>query len=146
MQLEDTIMRNLIRIGANARRKLHNGQKPEGRPCRGFGHILDLLSQNDGLSLQQIAQTLNIRPQSVSEAVSNMENHGLIRKQTNENDRRSALIFITQEGRERQAEMLSERIENAKRIFASLDENEKMTLLGLLEKVTAALQENKEEL
>lgn len=144
--MEDTIMRNLIRIAANARRKMDNKQPPDGRHCHGFGHILDYLSKNDGQTLQQIAQQLHIRPQSVSEAIANMEGRGLIQKQANESDRRSMLIFITQEGREKQAELLSHRIENAKRIFASLDEKEKTTLLCLLEKVNAALQENKEEL
>ena len=45
----------------------------------------------------------------------------------------------------RQAELLNERQQNAKRIFAPLSEEKKTVLLNLLDKVSAAQQENKEE-
>lgn len=145
MELEHTIMRCIMRIASRSRRK------PQQPPCgehpkhRGFGHILDLLSENDGLSQQQIAGMLDIRPQSASEAISNMEQAGLVHRIVNERDRRSCLIYITPEGKKRQTELHNERIRNAKRVFAPLTEEEKKQLLALLEKVTVAIQENKEE-
>jgi DNA-binding MarR family transcriptional regulator len=54
-------------------------------------------------------------------------------------------IYITEDGLQMRTELHNERVQNAKRIFASISEDEKQTLLELLEKVTAALQENKEE-
>ncbi len=143
MELEYTIMRRVIRVASQTRRKLPQPPRGEHPKCRGFGHVLDLLSANDGLSQQQIAGMLDIRPQSASEAIANMEQAGLIRREINEQDRRSCLIYITPEGKERQTQLQNERIQNAKRVLSPLSEDEKLTLLQLLEKVTAAL--NKEE-
>ena len=143
--MEHTIMRRIMRIASQSRRKPSHPSR-EGMPkCRGFGHILDLLSQNDGLRQQRIAELLDIRPQSASEAIANMEQAGLVRRETDEKDRRSTRIYITSEGQQRQAELLAHRMENARRVLAPLTDEEKKTLLMLLEKITDALQENKEE-
>ena len=145
MELEHRIMKNMMRIAANARRK-HNGVTREHpHSCYGYGHILDLLSEHDGLTQQEISEAIGIRPQSASEAIVNMKKQGLISKQTNEQDRRSSLVFITDKGKARQAELMHERQQNAKRIFAPLSEEEKTVLLNLLDKVSAAQQESKEE-
>ena len=109
--------------------------------------ITDYIHENlsGQLTVQQIAEHLDIRPQSASEAIANMEQAGLVRRETDELDRRSSRIYITPEGQRQQAELLARRIENARRVLAPLTEEEKKTLLTLLEKVTDALQENKEE-
>ena len=145
MELDHTIMRRVMRIASQSRRKPPHTHGADAHKCRGFGHILDLLSQNDGLRQQQIAELLDIRPQSASEAIANMEQAGLIRREPDVQDRRSSRIYITPEGQQRQAELLARRIENARRVMAPLTEEEKETLLALLEKVTEALQ-NKEEI
>jgi len=145
MELEHTIMRRVMRIASQSRRKPPHPSRGKHPPCHGFGHILDLLTKNDGLSQQQIADALDIRPQSASEAVANMEQAGLVCRRINEQDRRSSLVYITPAGQQRQGELLLERIQNAKRVLAPLTEDEKQTLLVLLSKVTEALQENKEE-
>ena len=143
--LEHTIMRNIMRIASKSRRKPPRAFHTAPRKQFGFGYILDLLSEQDGLSQQQIAQRLDIRSQSASEAIAGLEVQGLIRRQVNEQDRRSTLVFITPKGIERQTELLNERIRNAKRIMEPLTEAEKETLLALLVKVTAALHDEKEE-
>lgn len=139
MELEHAIMRRIMRIASLSRRRPPHAHGVDGHRCRGFGHILDLLTQNDGLRQQQIAELLDIRPQSASEAIANMEQAGLVRRETDEQDRRSSRIYITPEGQQRQAELLAHRVENARRVMAPLTEEEKKTLLQLLEKVTEAL-------
>ena len=145
MELEHRIMQNIVRISHNGRRKLH--KQGEGKVCRprGYGYILDLLSENSGLTQQQIAQKLGIRPQSASEAVNSLEEQGLIEKSPNPQDKRSFLLHITPSGLDRQREMQEQRLKNAQRILAPLSEDEKDTLQQLLQKVVAALEENKEE-
>lgn len=143
--LEHTIMRNIMRIASNSRRKPPRPLHTTPQKQLGFGHILDLLSEQDGLSQQQIAQHLDIRPQSASEAIAGLEAQGLVRRQVNEQDRRSTFVFITPKGIERQTELLNERIRNAKRIMEPLTDAEKETLLAILVKVTAALHDGKEE-
>ena len=145
MELEHEIMKCVVRIASGGRRRHPHPPKPDKHQFRGYGLILDVLSKNDGVSQREIAEMLNIRPQSASEAIASMENQGLIEKQTNELDKRSSLVYITQAGRDRQIALRNERIENARRIFEPLSDDEKDTLLALLNKVAAALQENKEE-
>ncbi len=145
MEMEHSIMRDIIRISHNGRRKPNNQTEGTGCRHRGYGHILDLLSSHNGLTQQQIAQFLGIRPQSASEAVTNLEEQGLVEKSPNPQDKRSFLLYITPAGRERQKEMQQHRRENARRILAPLSQEEKDTLQALLHKVVAALEENKEE-
>ena len=145
MELEHEIMKCMARIASGGRRKHLKPPHSDKPHFRGYGYILDVLSKNDGLSQREIAEILDIRPQSASEAIASMESQGLIEKQTSEQDKRCSLIYITQEGRDRQIALRNERIENARRIFEPLTEIEKETLLALLNKAAVALQENKEE-
>lgn len=140
MEIEHRIMRQIMRISANVRRRKFDKQPKDMCKSRGFGHILDLLTENKGMSQQQIADSLDIRPQSVSEAIAAMENQGLICKVSNESDRRSSFIYITDYGVARKIELANERLAKAKEILAPLSENEKNTLVELLEKITSALQ------
>lgn len=146
MELEHEIMKCIGRIVSGGRRRHHHAPTSADKPrfC-GYGHILDVLSKNDGLSQREIAELLNIRPQSASEAIASMEGQGLVEKRINELDKRSSLVYITQAGRQRQMDLREERIRNARKIFEPLTDDEKDTLLKLLNKVTAAMQENKEE-
>lgn len=139
MELEHSIMERIMRIASQTRRKPPHTHKPEGHKCHGFGRILDLLAENDGLRQQQIAELLDIRPQSASEAIANMEQANLVKRETDEQDRRSSRIYITPEGQRLQAESLAWRIQNAKRVMLPLTEDEKQTLFALLEKVTNTL-------
>lgn len=145
MEQEYGIMRDIVRISHNGRRKLHNQTQEGNCRNRGYGHILDLLSKHNGLTQQQIAQMLGIRPQSASEAVANLEEQLLVEKTPNPQDKRSYLLHITPEGVKRQAETQARHQENAHRILAPLTKEEKDTLQALLQKVVAALEENKEE-
>lgn len=145
MEIEYEIMKSFVRIASGGRRRHQHACNSEKPQFRGYGRILDVLSQNDGVSQREIAELLNIRPQSASEAIASMESQGLVEKLTKEQDKRCSLIYITQAGRERQIALQNERIENARRIFEPLSEQEKETLLKLLNKVAATLQETKEE-
>ena len=145
MELEHSMMRSIVRISHNGRRKHHKPGAEKDCKHRGYGHILSLLSKNNGLTQQQIAQLIGIRPQSASEAVKTLEEQGLIERLPNPQDKRSFLLYITPEGIQRRAEIQAQLQENAQRIFAPLSEDEKNTLHQLLEKVVAALEENEEE-
>ena len=145
MELEHEIMKCVMRIVSSGRRKHHPVPNSERPKFWGYTRVLDLLSKSDGLSQREIAELLGIRPQSASEAIASMEGQGLIEKRANEQDKRSTLIYITQAGKDRQITLRDEQIENARKIFEPLNDNEKETLLLLLTKTATALQKNKEE-
>lgn len=135
------LMRLFMRTSSNARCKPWRAENDFSRKPSGMGHILDLLQRENGLSQQQIANTLGIRPQSVSEAVTRLEARGLICKKLDEHDRRVTRIFITQEGIARRRELTELRSAHAQAFFAALTEEEKATLAGLLKKLEAAALE-----
>lgn len=133
MNVDQQLMHYLKRACASSRRHLHgfHGHHP---PNRGFGHILEFLTQNDGVSQQLIADALELRPQSVCEAITVLEERGYIRKENSAKDRRVTLIYLTEPGRIRAAELAQERKEHAEWFFSVLSSKEKAELLALLTK------------
>ena len=136
MTKEQQLMRTLLRACASVRRQPHptDGQSNSPRP-RGFGHILDLLVENNGMSQQQLAGSLYIRPQSISEAIGILESRGYIRKEASPADRRVTLIHITDEGRAYAAVLAEERRQHAQQFFSVLTEEEKNSLMEILSKL-----------
>lgn len=112
-------------------------KKHDGERCRhrGLGHILSLLEDGEGRSQSTLAKEAGIRPQSVSEAVSLLEERGFVKRKESEEDRRISMVFITPSGREHSREMKMERRKRAKSFFAPLTDGEKESLAMLLEKL-----------
>ena len=145
MVTDEKLMRALMRTTARARRLPRSGDRQKGPPFgKGFGHILDRLTDHDGISQQQLADDLGIRPQSVSEAIAAMENHGLIRREPSTEDRRVMRIYITPQGKEHHKWVIRQRRIHAKAFFSGLTASEKETLYATLEKLGREFDENKE--
>ena len=144
---DEKLMGALMRTVACARRHPLR-ERGDAKSCppfgKGYGHILDLLVRQDGVSQQQLADAIGIRPQSVSEAVSTMEGHGLVRREPSETDHRVMFIYITQEGRAYHQRISRERQLHARNFFSVLGEEEKQTLFELLEKLRQANSETKQ--
>ncbi|MBQ8554839.1 MAG: MarR family transcriptional regulator [Clostridia bacterium] len=134
MNIDQQLMKHLKQTLASVRRHPHGDPEHHGRH-RGAGHILDLLSIENGVSQQQIAGALCIRPQSVSEAIATLEARGFIRKESSAADRRITLIYLTEEGQRHAAILAREREAHAQRFFSVLRDDEKATLLTLLTKL-----------
>ncbi|MBR2028046.1 MAG: MarR family transcriptional regulator [Oscillospiraceae bacterium] len=134
--MEQKLMRNLMRAAGTARRRTEGDGAHTGHHSRGFGHILDLLDK-DGISQQQIADTLGIRPQSVSEAVTVLESRGYVCRIPSATDKRKLLICITDTGAEHRQELAQRRKVHAQQFFAALNQEEKAQLLTLLEKLNS---------
>ncbi|MBQ8431416.1 MAG: MarR family transcriptional regulator [Clostridia bacterium] len=136
---EEELMKLVTRTAAYIRRRPRNGQESNGergehpRCAKGHGHILDLLSESDGMSQQEIANRMDIRPQSVSEAIASMEYRGFVIRRPSPDDKRVSLIFITAAGKEHRKQVKEERRAFAKQFFGVLSEKEKEQLAILLE-------------
>lgn len=136
MTKEQQLMRTLLRACASVRRQPHHTDgHPHSAKPRGFGHILDLLVAHSGISQQQLADSLHIRPQSISEAIGILEGRGYIRKEASPSDRRVTLIYITEEGRAHAAILAEERRQHAQQFFSVLTEEEKDSLMKILTKL-----------
>lgn len=135
MSIEQELMALMKRSHALARRKPQDGQSGCHGRQRGAGHILDLLAEQSGVSQQYLAARLDIRPQSVSEAIALLEERGYVRREASASDRRVTLIHLTEAGRIHAADLAQERRAHAIRFFSVLTEAEKETLRALLTKL-----------
>lgn len=132
----DEVIRQLQRVLALYRRGIPTIE--ENGCHHGTGRILSkLVHQGDGISQAALAEKMNIRPQSMSEALTRLEEHGLIRRLPNPQDKRGTLVYLTDEGRLREAELAERRRQTADSLLCVLNESEKDTLATLLGKILA---------
>ena len=95
--------------------------------------VMKLLNASGNLTITDIAFLTGIRPQSAGEIVSKLEEKGLLVKSHDENDKRSAMVSLTQEGRNAASEIENHNNGNES-LFTSLSEEEKQQLIGLTDK------------
>ena len=138
MVTNEMLLKTLIRACAHLRRNPE--QKPDGTgrmtlKARGFGSILDVLTRRDGMTQAEIASMLDMRQQSVSEALEKLEQNGYIRREQSPENRRKVLIYVTEEGRAMQKELKARREQMADAYFSCLSEQEKDALYIILSKL-----------
>lgn len=97
--------------------------------------ILMMLNITGPMTQRELTEQLDIQPGSASEILSKLENGGLILRVPNETDRRTTDVQLTEEGRALAAEAADKRRGRHEEMFSCLSEEEKETLLSLLEKV-----------
>lgn len=97
--------------------------------------ILILLLENDGMTQKELTSRLGVQPGSVSEVISKLEKSGLIFRTTSEADHRTMNILLTEDGKNVAQDAYALRKERHEKMFSSLSDQEKSTLLHLLEKV-----------
>ena len=134
MATDEMLLRALIRTYAFLRRAPEKDGMMTLR-TKGFGTMLDLLAETDGATQRELTEKAQMRQQSVSEALASLEKNGLINRQTEPDDRRTARYFLTAEGVTAQRELKSRRERMAGEFFAPLTEEEKETLYRLLRKL-----------
>lgn len=136
----DELMRMIQRISGLYRRGLPEAGAAATSvgvsPCMGSGRVLSLLVRGgDGISQTAMAEQLNIRPQSLSESLSKMEERGYIRRCPNPQDKRGTLVYLTDEGREQERMLAERRHRAADSLLSVLDEQQKQVLASLLDKI-----------
>ena len=94
--------------------------------------ILILLS-GETMTQRDLTEQLGIRPGSASEIMAKLENAGLITRTPNESDRRTTDVRLTEAGREIARKAEEERRSRRGEMFSCLTEEEKETLVSLLE-------------
>ncbi len=113
------------------------GDRPQPRG-QGRGRLMGFLNDHGEMSQSQIAAHLNIRPQSLSELLTKMENDGLIVRRQSDEDRRQTLVFLTDMGRSRVEEFREEHRRRAAEFLEPLTEEEKNSLAQILRKLIEA--------
>ena len=143
MEMELELLRQIRLVDALYRRTFHAILDPEGKlqlPPRGHGHgkILHALAKSDGMTQKALAERLQIRPQSLTDALERLEAQGYITRARSETDRRERFVRITPEGMKHAEELQKLRHAAANQLFSSLSDEQKEQLFSLMQQVLSA--------
>ena len=128
----------------------HGQHGPHGHHCHGKRplsreRLLVLISRNpDGIRQKDIADNIGINRSSTSELIAKLESDGYIVRKVDPDDKRATLLFLTELGQARAAEVEDERAAVFRDAFAALTDGEKQTLSELLDKLIAQNEEETE--
>lgn len=111
----------------------------------GQGRILSILGNMSTMSQKELLDILKIRTASLSELLIKLENNDFITRIKDENDKRNFIISVTEKGKSAVAEFEQHRRETAEVLFGALSDEEKATLVSLLQKLNDAWQEGREQ-
>lgn len=116
----------------------HGGNGMRNRPLT-RERLLVILSKNpEGIRQKNIAEKVGINQSSTSELINKLESDGYIQRTVDPQDKRATLLFLTEKGQARAAEVEDEREALFEGTFSVLTEEEKQTLSDLLDKLLAA--------
>lgn len=102
--------------------------------------MLDYLSIYEPCSQKELAENCYVEDATLSFLLIGMKKNGLIEQTRNPNDRRSNLIFLTDEGR-RVVEAMKRECEKVDQIvFSDFSEEEKNTFLSYMERMRTNIE------
>ena len=115
------------------------GHGPHGfRPPLSRERLLVVMAENsDGIRQKDLMEKLHIGQSSTSELINKLEDDGYIERKVDESDKRATLLFLTEKGQARAAEVADERAAMFEDVFSKLTDEEKQTLSDLLDKLLA---------
>ena len=147
--IEEEIVWKLRRLHALSRRGAPH-RPPENPPDaaeeqrdHSRGRMMGILADRGPMSQTALAALLDIRPQSLSELAAKAECEGLIARTPSEEDRRQTIVSLTDAGRARVAAFREAHRRHAEEFLSPLDEEEKKTLRGLLDKISEGQEEER---
>lgn len=123
----DKLICNFHSIG----KTLHHMSEGRGSQQR----ILTILRETGSISQSELTQRLGVQPGSASEVIGKLESAGLILRTLSPSDRRTQNITLTPEGQIQADEAFALREQRHRAMFSCLSEEEKETLLSLLERI-----------
>ena len=100
----------------------------------GYRQILRFLVQEDGVTQVDIARNSHFTAPTVSVTLKKMEDEGLVRRKTDQNDTRRTRVFITEKGREWETRLFESAMDVEKILVRGLSEEENAELCRLLRK------------
>ena len=95
---------------------------------------LNALGFYEGCSNLRLSQALHLSHTATVRLVDKLEQEGLVESRSGQ-DKRSVALFLTEAGRERARQILTDRCQTLDGVLAALSAQEQETLAGLLEKM-----------
>src|ERR1700761_6103575 len=110
-----------------------------------IGYLLINIDEQEGTTVSQVAALLGLKSTSLSRMLSQLEQSGLIRRESNSGDKRSVKIYLTDLGKEKrhQARAVAKQFNNY--LNQHIKESDKEHLIELLKKVNQLTNNYKPE-
>lgn len=129
-QVNRQIRRNMAQAEEHA-----HGADEAGQLAPGQERLLRLLLRHGGASQKELAERMRIRPASLSEVLTRLEQKQLVTKEQDPVDRRRNRYQLTAMGRKTAAKLQQERQDHGAAFFDVLTAGEKQELARLLAKL-----------
>jgi DNA-binding MarR family transcriptional regulator len=113
---------------------------PEDRIDPSIMMVLHILECHDGMRLTDLATKLDLDASTVSRHIKHLEDHGLVVRASDPDDRRATKVAISDRGRELLSETVQRRISALRDVLSSWSDQERATLHHVLTKLAADLQ------
>lgn len=140
-QLYNALSRLSRRIHRMEHRMAHCEMRGTRWMQRGYAHLLSIISRRNGASQGDLAEEMDVRPSSMTEALLKMEAAGLIARKQDERDQRIMRIFLAEAGERAVLQSNAAAADMAERLFGGLTSEEQVQLLSLIEKLSSSLEE-----
>lgn len=108
---------------------VHPGQLP----------VLKGISEKEGINLRTLADTIHIKPPTVTVTVQRLEKAGLVYKQPDADDQRVSRLYLTEKGREVHTELIRLVEENDERMIRGFSPEEIALLRSFLKRMVENL-------
>jgi len=131
MENKQSIMDTILQLSRATRRRHGKGRDVS----HGAFKIMQILVDNSALRTSDLAEALDIRPSSLTEKLTRMEQHDLISREKDSNDSRIILVSLTEKGknllvtRKKNYEETTEKLQNV------LTESEQIEFARISEKL-----------
>lgn len=125
--INDKLIRNLRDI-SHTMRSLYEGKCSQKR-------ILIIMNEMGETTQTELTERLGVRSASVSEVVGKLEKAGNVVRRQGEDDRRTVILSLTDSGMELARQAQEQRDRRHEEMFSCLTDDEKDSLLALLEKI-----------
>lgn len=109
-------------------------------PHRGQGRVLAILKLKPEISQKELTYLLNMSKQSLAELLAKLEKSGYVTREQSEDDPRSKIIKLTEEGA-RTAEDMDDAVSDTGKILECLTDEELNNLSGYLARIIKRYEE-----
>jgi DNA-binding MarR family transcriptional regulator len=121
----------VMRVARTQRRRFREALAPwDLSPHQ--ARALRVVSERDGMRLNELADVLHIAPRSATEVADALQERGLVERTPDPGDRRAVLLRTTDEGRRIRAELEAARLAHSAELFGRLSPAERADLARLL--------------
>ena len=137
MEMKNDVMRSTLKLMRSMRRRPPRGEH-QFPPA--VERMLMTLSDNEGATSRDLCEILDVRPSSLSELLGKMEEKGLVSRQISEEDKRAAIVTLTEEGAAAAAAIRANFEQKAAEFSACFTDEEAAKFCELSDKLAAHLE------